>query len=281
MKDVREGKEEETETEIHTHTQTHIHKKMKNHIDLHIHRKFGSIIGVQYPRPLNNEKKSKCRKILWNLYVYIPCATMFVELLSQTVQIVLSIENIEILTTCTLSTIYVLQLIFKLMVFKKNENLFQDIFDETIDISIDLKNNPLDDDTFIEFYNKHYSLIKKITIYKGIIQLSSNLGLHAIFCTLSWIGMKRDSTAAFSWTPYDSSKNPEYTYTVLFETFCYGFVTARGAVVDFLFLIMIVVPTIQLNYLKYLLKLIFQEQTQEILNSKLQWWIKQHQRILK
>lgn len=278
---------------------------MDKNIDLHIHRKLSLLAGVWYPKPENYEGRSKCFRFLWKFYLYVPYAVMFVELVSQVIQIILSINNFEALTTCILSTVYVTQFLLKIAVLNKYDATFQRLFNELSLVSADLMSNPLGDQNFIKFHNEYYSVVKNIGVYKGSFQLASNICLNILFCIFSWVGMKRKVTAAFSWTPYDSSKNPGYTFTCLYEMICYGSVTARSGVVDLLFWVMIIIPMVQLNYLKYLLEIILKEKNElengghdddddddgdvesyssscdEILTSQLKWWIKQHQRILR
>lgn len=248
--------------------------------------------------PENYSNKSACFRFFWKCYAFAACALMLIELASQAVQITISIDNVETLTTCTLSTVYILQFLLKMMVFKKFETTFTKIFDEMSAISSTLMNNPVGDKHFLQFYNKYYKKVMRVGITKGALQVASNIGLNLLFCILSWVGMKRKITAAFSWTPYDSTKNPGYTITCIFEMLCYVSVTARSGVLDLLFWVMLIVPTIHLTYLKHLMKIIIENEedfkgdnnvalvlpterySEENFISNFDWWIKQHQRVL-
>lgn len=257
------------------------------------HGFLSAIAGVSYPLPNSYEKWSKWRRFFWNSYIYIGYFIMIIELISLFTRLGTDVNDLGVVCACNVAIGYILQYLLKIIIFWRKSDLFVRLFKELDNISKELCENPFGDKRYLEFYRKFYRKVIVSGTAKGILEFLGNFGLIGIFIVISLIDKVPENkiTPALSWTPYDNGANPVYSLTCFFEFLVFGSVTVKNAVIDVLFWTMLVIPTVQLHYLKYLMELILKEKDWKSKKVKfedkrgtfedLAWWIQRHQRVLK
>lgn len=269
-------------------------------INMRISSWLSAITGIRYPLPENYHNWNKTLKLIWSLYADALHITFVMEVCSLMVRISQSPDDLGIFCACFVGAGYTINLILKLIIFARFNKLFNKLFNEMRELSNEFCRNPFHEG-YEEFYNGYFFKVVKVALFKGGVEEIATIALIAIFIFRSLIiGVPEDLvTPALSWTPYDNSDNPLYSLTCFFELIVYGSVTLRNAALDFLFWLMLIVPTIQLRYLRILLNIIMEEKEVDMhhaedaeeakavqrardkqLTGNFIWWVKHHQRVL-